>query len=112
MPDGVFLYIDGGGHVLAHCDRSDALLDAIAKATNITVVSPEYRLAPENPYPCVSQDAFDVAEYLVDDSPTAYGGPLKFISGESAGSLLSMLTFIHLLETRPAFSFRGAVFVY
>jgi hypothetical protein len=66
----------------------------------------------QKPYPCGAQDAFDVAEYLVDNSPTTYGGPLKFISGESAGSLLSMLAFLHLLETRPAFSFRGAVFVY
>lgn len=98
--------------MLAHCDWSDELLEAIAKATNLTVISPEYRLAPEHPFPCGSQDVFDVAEYLVDNSPASYGGPLKFVSGESAGSLLSMLIFLHLLETRPAFSFVGAVFVY
>jgi acetyl esterase/lipase len=97
---------------LAHCDWSDELLDAIAKATNLTVISPEYRLAPEHPYPCGPEDCFDVTEYLVDNSANSYGGPLKFIGGESAGSMLSMLTFLHLLETRPAFSFQGAVFVY
>jgi acetyl esterase/lipase len=110
--DGVFLWVHGGGHVLAHCDWSDELLEAIARATNLTVVSPEYRLAPEHPFPCGPEDVFDVAEYFVDKSPTTYGGPLKFIGGESAGSLLSMLTFLRLLETRPSFSFLGAVFVY
>jgi acetyl esterase/lipase len=111
-PDGVFYYIHGGGHVLAHCDWSDELLEAIAKATNLTVISPEYRLAPEHPFPCGSQDVFDVAEYLVDNSLTTYGGPLKFIGGESAGSMLSMQTFLHLLESRPAFSFLGATYSY
>ncbi|PMD37556.1 esterase/lipase/thioesterase [Hyaloscypha variabilis F] len=111
-PDGVFYYIHGGGHVLAHCDWSDELLEAISKATNLTVISPEYRLAPEHPYPRGSQDVFDVAEYLVDNSLTIYGGPLKFIGGESAGSLLSMLTFLHLVESRPTFSFQGATFIY
>jgi acetyl esterase/lipase len=111
-PDGVFLYIHGGGHVLAHCDWQDELLEAIAKVTNLAVISPEYRLAPENPFPCDSEDCFDVGEYLVDNSRTTYGGPLKFVSGESAGSNLSMHTLLHLLEARPAFSFVAAVFVY
>ena len=111
-PDGVFYYIHGGGHVLAHCDWSDELLESIAAATNLTVVSPEYRLAPENPFPCGSEDVFDVVEYLVDNSPNTYGGALKLIGGESAGSTLSMLTFLHLLKARPAFSFQAAVFIY
>jgi acetyl esterase/lipase len=108
----VFFYIHGGGYVLAHCDWSDELLEAIAKATNLTVVSPEYRLAPEHPFPCGPQDVFDAAEYLVDNAATTYGGPMKFIGGESAGSMLSMQTFLHLLDARPAFCFAGAVFVY
>jgi acetyl esterase/lipase len=111
-PDGVFLIIHGGGHVLAHCDWSDELCEAIAEATNLTVVSPEYRLAPEHPFPCGPEDVFDVAEYLVDNSSAIYGGPLKFVGGESAGSTLSMQTFLHLLVARPAFSFQGVVLVY
>jgi acetyl esterase/lipase len=110
--DGVFLYIHGGGHVLAHCDWFDDTLDAIAKATNLIVISPEYRLAPENPFPCGPEDVYDIAEYLVDNSASTYGGPLKFVAGESAGSTLSMLTILHLLEARPRFSFQGAAFVY
>ncbi len=111
-PDGAFFKIHGGGHVLCHCDWNDEICEAIAEATNLTVVSPEYRLAPEHPFPCGLEDVFDVAEYLVDNSPAIYGGPLKSMGGESAGSTLSMQTFLHLLDVRPAFSFQGIVFVH
>ena len=84
----------------------------IAKAANVAVISTEYRLAPENPFPAGEEDVFDVAEYLVDNAANMYGGPLKFIGGESAGATLSMSTILHLLETRPGFEFAGAALMY
>jgi acetyl esterase/lipase len=84
----------------------------ISKAANVAVVSTEYRLAPENPFPSGEEDVFDVAEYLVDNAPNLYSGPLKFIGGESAGATLSMSTILHLLETRPKFRFAGAALMY
>jgi acetyl esterase/lipase len=84
----------------------------IAKAGNMAVISTEYRLAPENPFPAGEEDVFDVAEYLVDNAPNLYGGPLKFIGGESAGATLSMSTILHLLETRPDFQLAGAALMY
>ena len=111
-PDGVLLKIHGGGNVLCHCDWRDELCEAIAEATNLTVVSPEYRLAPEQPFPCGPEDVFDVAEYLVDNSPAIYGGPLKFIAGESEGSTLGIQTFLHLLDARPGFSLQGITLAY
>ncbi|TVY73362.1 Acetyl esterase [Lachnellula suecica] len=111
-PDGVFLHIHGGGHVLAHCDWFDDLLLALATTTNLTVISPEYCLAPENPFPAGPSDVYDVATHLVDHSPSTYGGPLKFIAGDSAGAMLSMLTVLHLLKARPDFAFQGAAFIY
>jgi acetyl esterase/lipase len=84
----------------------------IAKAANVAVISTEYRLAPENPFPAGDEDVHDVAEYLVDSAPRLYGGPLKFIGGESAGATLSMSTILHLLETRPNFQLAGAAMMY
>lgn len=92
--------------------RFDETLNTLATITNLTLISPEYRLAPENPFPAGPQDVYDVATYLVDNSPSLYSGPLKFVGGESAGSTLSMLTVLHLLKERPDFAFQGVTFNY
>lgn len=111
-PEGVFYYIHGGGHVLAHYDWCDDTLDVITKATGLAAISVEYRLAPEHPFPAGPEDVYDVAEYLVDNSPREYGGALRFIGGESAGANLTSLTVLHLLECRPDFALSGAVLIY
>jgi len=108
-PGGVFLYIHGGGYILAHCGWFGDTLNAIAKVTNLTVISPEYRLASRRPlFPCGPEDVCDVAEYLIDNSVSTYCGPLKFVAGESAGSTLSMFIILYLLVARPKFSFQGS----
>ncbi|KUJ16092.1 uncharacterized protein LY89DRAFT_708087 [Mollisia scopiformis] len=111
-PEGVFLYFHGGGHVLGHCDWFDDLLDIIAKDTKLAVISPEYRLAPENPFPAGSEDVYDVAEHIVDHAEQEYGGPLKFVGGESAGATLTALTVLHLLEHKPDFALSAAIMIY
>lgn len=75
-------------------------------------MSIEYRLAPEHPFPAGPEDCYDVADYFVDNSPSMFGGPLKFIGGESAGSALAALTTLHLLESRPEFSLAGVFLNY
>lgn len=87
-------------------------MDVIAEATGLAVISVEYRLAPEYPFPAGPEDVYDVAEYLVDNSSREYGGPLKFVGGESAGSTLSASTVLHLLEHRPDFALSGVVLIY
>ncbi len=60
----------------------DPLLKSISNAANLAVVSVGYRLAPEYPFPAGPEDCFDAAEYLVDNSSTVFGAPLKFMGGE------------------------------
>lgn len=48
--------------------RDDFFLDEIMRKTNVVVVSVEYRLAPEDPYPAAIEDCCDVAEWLVKNS--------------------------------------------
>lgn len=92
--------------------RFDDTLEVLSAATNLAVISPEYRLAPEYPFPCGPEDVYDVAEHLITHSPTDFGGPLTCIGGESAGATLTALTVLHLLESRPDFSFKAALMIY
>lgn len=80
---------------------SDPLLNAYAEMSGCTVISVDYRLAPEHPYPAPVEDCFDAAEHLVKNSEKEYGGPFRFLGGESAGGHLSMVTTFHLLRTFP-----------
>ena len=60
----------------------DPLLKSLADGANVAVISIGYRLAPEHPFPKGPQDCFDAAEWLVDNSKSHFGVPLKFIGGE------------------------------
>ena len=56
QPTGVFLHIHGGGWTLSASDLQDVRLQRLARDTGMTVVSVEYRLSPEHPYPAGPDD--------------------------------------------------------
>lgn len=96
----VFMHIHGGGWVLQDEKSQDVLLQDIADATGLLVISVGYRLAPEYPFPAGPQDCFDAAEWLVDNSEKEFGAHLGFVGGESAGGHLSVLVALHLLQSQ------------
>jgi acetyl esterase/lipase len=53
---GIYLHLHGGGWVLGGADMQDPMLERLADNTGQTVVAPEYRLAPEHPYPAGPDD--------------------------------------------------------
>ena len=61
-PLPVLIYYHGGGFVIDTVSVYDPVCRRIAKATDHIVISPEYRLAPENPYPAAYDDALAVAQ--------------------------------------------------
>ncbi|OCK80949.1 alpha/beta-hydrolase [Lepidopterella palustris CBS 459.81] len=112
-PKGVYYHIHGGGFVIGAAAGQDLLLDEIAKKTGLVVVSVEYRLAPEHPFPAGPEDCFDVADWLVANARSKFNSDLKFIGGESAGATLTALTLLHLRRTNnlPP-TLLGAIFNY
>ncbi|RFU24073.1 hypothetical protein B7463_g12267, partial [Scytalidium lignicola] len=104
---GTILHIHGGGWVLGDHESTDRLLLHYADAGDVAVLSAGYRLAPEHPFPAGPEDCYDVAEYLAKNSTEEYGGPLRFIGGESAGGHLSLLTAFHLLKVAPDLHLSG-----
>lgn len=104
-PDGVFLHIHGGGWVLGAADQQDVLLETLADAANVAVVSVDYRLAPEHPYPAGPDDCETVACWLLESAFDEFGTDRLMIGGESAGAHLSAVT---LLRLRDRHGIRGA----
>lgn len=84
------LYMHGGGFMLGDLDSSDTIAWSLADATGAVVISIDYRLAPEHPYPAAFDDCYGVLARLSDDA-AAYGleaGRLA-VCGDSAGGCLA-----------------------
>ncbi|MEZ5959981.1 MAG: alpha/beta hydrolase [Hyphomonadaceae bacterium] len=108
---GVYLHIHGGGHVLGAADQQDRLLERIADGANLTAISVEYRLAPENPYPAGPDDC-EAAALWVADNIRDFGGETLAIGGESAGAHLSALTILRLRDKHGRTPFHAANLVF
>jgi acetyl esterase/lipase len=111
-PRGVYLHIHGGGWVLGAADAQDPMLEHIADTTGLAVVSVEYRLAPEHPYPAGPDDCESAAAWLVRHAKAEFGSDVLTIGGESAGGHLAAVTILRLRDRYGYTGFRGANLVY
>ena len=92
-PRGAYLHIHGGGWTIGSADGQDLLLVELAEQTGMTMVSVEYRLAPEHPFPAGPDDCEDAARWFVEHYP----GRLV-IGGESSGAHLAVLALLRLRD--------------
>jgi acetyl esterase len=107
-PRGVYLHIHGGGWTWGTADEQDPWLDRLAERCGLAVVSVEYRLAPENPYPAGPDDCEAAALWVLREAESRFGTSRLFIGGESAGAHLSAVTILRLRDRHRLNPFRGA----
>lgn len=86
----VFFDFHGGGFVFGLPEMDDSFCQKISEKLGIVVISVDYRLAPEFPYPAALEDAYDVTAY-VHGNPFKYGiDPDRMaVGGHSAGANIS-----------------------
>lgn len=83
-------YFHGGGFMKGDLETSDAVAWGIAQSTGAVVVSVDYRLAPEHPYPAAFDDCYAVLEHLASgESGIAIDGARLGVWGDSAGGCLA-----------------------
>ncbi|MGW2019344.1 alpha/beta hydrolase [Streptomyces sp. NPDC001927] len=80
----VIVFAHGGGWVLCDLDTHDGLCRELASRTGVSVVSVDYRRAPEHRFPAAEDDVHTVVEWAAE----RYGGPL-FLAGDSSGGNLA-----------------------
>lgn len=91
-PRPVIMYLHGGGWVLGSLDSHDAVCRQLALGSGCTVVSVDYRLAPEHPFPAAVLDAISAFRWLRDNpQPEDFPGVVA-VMGDSAGGNLSAVT--------------------
>lgn len=95
VPDGdgphpVLVYYHGGGWVLGGLDTHDTVCAALANRTPCAVLSVDYRLAPEHPFPAPLEDAYAAAEWVEANGDRINVDPDRIaIGGDSAGGNLA-----------------------
>lgn len=111
--NGVYLHLHPGGGVLGSASSSDSRLWELAQAVSMAVVSVDYRLAPEHPFPAGAQDCIDAARWLIETSAATFGTSVRIVGGESQGAYLAALVLLAMREdpaTRDGFA--GAYLAY
>ena len=91
VPDSAgLLYLHGGGFVLGSIETEHAGAASLARALGITVVSVEYRLAPEDPFPAGLEDCYASLVWFADHAEELGVDVARIaVFGQSAGGGLS-----------------------
>lgn len=84
---GVLFHLHGGGFAVGSAQGSLGLATDLARRTCLRVVSVDYRLAPEHPFPAAAEDVLAAYEALVEQEG---GAQRVVVSGESAGGNLAI----------------------
>jgi len=91
-PRYVVLYFHGGVYAMGDAALAAGLASQIGRRTRAKVISVDYRLAPEHPYPAAVDDALAAYEALLDNGTTP--SDIAF-AGESAGGGLAIATLVN-----------------
>jgi epsilon-lactone hydrolase len=89
--DAAVLYLHGGGYVVGSPASHRHLAGALSEVTGLPVFSPDYRLAPEHPFPAAVDDALAAYKGLIGAGLAA--GNIA-IMGDSAGGGLTLATLL------------------
>ncbi len=107
---GLLVYFHGGGFVMGSLAATDPLCRLLAAQSGVRLLSVEYRLAPEHPYPAGLEDA--IAGYRAARDRAAQLGAdpnLVAVGGDSAGANLALV--VAHQETSPQEESAGPAFV-
>lgn len=85
-PGALCLYVHGGGFTVGQFQDTAYITSRIAAENGVVVVSLNYRLAPEWPFPAGLDDTMAVYRFLVEEGEALSGGPTRLmVAGDSAG---------------------------
>jgi acetyl esterase/lipase len=95
-PNKIVLYLHGGGYIFcsAHTTHKD-ILWRLSVASKCRVIAPDYRLAPEHPYPAALEDSIKVYKWLLQQG---YKPEHIVIVGDSAGGGLTYGTVLKIRD--------------
>ena len=111
-PFPVLIYFHGGGWVIGDIESSDGLCRTLTNAVGCIVVSVDYRLAPEHPFPAAADDAYHATLWAATNASSFGGDPSRIaVCGDSAGgNLAAVVAQIARDRGKPAICFQLLIY--
>ena len=108
----VVVFYHGGGHVFGSLDSHDTMARMICRQAGCTVVSADYRMGPEHPFPAAVEDAYQAARWVADNAAKLRVDPGRLVvCGDSAGGNLSTVVALMARDSGD-FAIAAQVLVY
>lgn len=108
----VLVYFHGGGFVLCDLDTHDGTCRSLCNGAGCVVVSIDYRLAPEHPYPAAPEDCLAAVEWVVANAADLSVDASRLgVGGDSAGGNLAAVV-SQMARDRGGPSIRFQLLVY
>lgn len=106
------VYFHGGGWVLCNLDTHDDLCRALANHSDATMISVDYRLAPESKYPAAAEDCYAATRWVSEHAAELDIDPSRIaVGGDSAGGNLAAVVALMARDRgRPAIAFQLLVY--
>ena len=99
------VFYHGGGHVVGSLDTHDSMARFLAQTTGCTLISVDYRMGPEHPFPAAVEDSYDATRWVADHAQALRVDPNRLaVCGDSAGANLAAVVAIMVRN-------QGALFV-
>lgn len=90
QPGSVMVYAHGGGLIMGSLDQAEELIKGYVAATGVPIIAPEYRLAPEHPFPRPLEDCYAALLWAHDQHHTVgVSRGRVLVGGDSAGGALA-----------------------
>lgn len=109
---GVIVFSHGGGFVFCDLDSHDTLCRSMTNGVGAVVISVDYRLAPEHPWPAAADDVYAVTAWAADHAAELQAPDDRLVvAGDSAGGNLSAVTAL-MARDRGGPPIAGQVLIY